>query len=299
MWPDQLLAPIFLLAYLFLNNKRWLFLGLTLGLALITKQTAAYMVLIFLVASKNRLKIFAGITIPIVFMIIYLFITGAENNFYQQTFVYIFFYHAGNKLQQLWPTVGQIIVLITVFGPPIIIGVLKKRYLLVLLTIFGMLGMFTRFSYFHLQPALPFLALLMGESILNLPIVILVAGLCFKTFGAEPKFLNKQILENAKTINSYILPGSKTLFLTSFDHYYWLTNTIPVGKYFTTSTPWNLAYPGVSKKIIEGLITDRPKFVVIDTRPGEISDFVHQYYQSVLKLTDGTGIFEYNPMSGR
>lgn len=295
MWPDQFLAPMFLLAYLALSAKRYFLLGLMLGLALITKQTAAYFIVAMALFTKTR--VLAGITIPLAFLAIFLAATGSFGEFYDQTVRYILFYHAGNKLQQLWPTLGQVAVLSVIFLPAIAVGILRKKYLLVALTVAGSLGMFTRFSYFHLQPALPFLAILIADSwVLAIPAVLFFAKVMLADFGQPAKFLTPQILDNARVINQYIAPGEKTLILSSNDHYYFLTGTFPVGDFFTTSTSWNLAYPGIDEKITSALTADKPKFVVYEKGPENVSNFITQNYRLVLKLSDGTGIFEYNPV---
>lgn len=302
MWPDQLLAPIFLLAYLAFKLKRYFALGLFLGLALITKQTAGYFILVMILATKSRLKILAGTIIPIFMALIYLWKINVLADFYQQTLVYIVFYHIGSNLQKLWPTIGQTILLLAIFLPTLIIGIIRKKYLLVGLVVSASLGMFTRFSYFHLQPALPFLALLMVDIKAWLSLVFLIIffiKVFLTTFGAEPKFLGQDEINNANTISQYIQPGQKTLILTSSDHYYFLTKTVPIGNFFTTSTPWNLVYPGVQERIINDLITEKPKFIVFEKGPEKITKFILKNYRLVLKLSDRSGIFEYYPMSLR
>lgn len=302
LWPDQLLAPLFLLCYLTYTSKKYFLLGLFLGLALITKQTAAYFILvIFLTTNFHQWpKVILGLSLPLAITLISLITQNSLIPFFQQTIIYILSYHAGNVLQQLWPTLTQILVLTVIFLPTLVLGTLQKKYLLVFLTVSASLGMFTRFSYFHLQPALPFLALLITLTPLTFPIGLLAFGLFLRSFinnfQTAPKFLTPQTLNTAKIINQYLPPGSKTLILTSSDHYYYLTKTIPVGKYFTTSTPWNLSYPGVEEKIIRGLVLDHLEFVVIDDRPGKITDYIHQNYNFVLKLPDGSGIFKNNPV---
>lgn len=298
MWPDQLLAPIFLAAYICLQNKKYWLLGLFLGLSLITKQTAAYFVLGIIILSKNFKKTVPGIIIILFFLILYLLWNQNFRQFWEQTVVYIFSYHAKNSLQILWPNKQQIIILLLIFSPVILV----KKSKLTFLTVLASLGIFTRFGYFHLQPALPFLALLIAESRIN--ILVLPAALFFlkvilTTFGAEPKFLSQEILNNAKIISQYLHPGEKILILTPSDHYYWLTKTKPIGNFFTTSTPWNLDYPNIQEKIIKDLILDKPKFVIIDGQANKITDFVKRNYHPVLKLSDGSGIFENNPVGVR
>lgn len=302
LWPDQLLAPIFLLAYLALGNRKWFLLGFSLGLALLTKQTAIYFIGVVLVAThRNWRPILAGAILPFGLALGYLVRISVLAEFYEQAIAYILTYHVGSSLQQLWPTLGQAGVLAAIFLPALFFGIRQKKYLLFALTIAASLGMFTRFSYFHLQPALPFLALLAaGNSVrwLLLPVSwALALRLLVNSYQAEPKFLTAETIASAKTISQYLPAGTKTLILTPSDHYYWLTKTRPVGNFFTTSTPWNLLYPGVAEKILAALASERPKYVVVSPdKPAVFLNYVRDNYQEVLKLPDGSGIFEYNPV---
>jgi len=298
-WPDQLLAPLFLAAYLSLQNKKYFLVGIFLGVSLITKQTAAYFILVVFLVTNFRFwpKIIFGLLIPVVITLISLISLNSLIPFFQQTIIYIFSFHAKNQLQQLWPNLTQTLVMTAIFGPPLLLGLVKKKYLLVFLTIAASLGMFTRFSYFHLQPALPFLVLLIPP-ISPIPLIILIMFSRFLiiNFHLSPKFLEPQVITTAQIINHYLPPGSKTLILTSNDHYYWLTKTIPVGNFFTTSTPWNLAYPNIEDRIIRSLEIEQPKFVVISDKDNKIAAYIRKKFVKILKLPDGSGIFENYPV---
>lgn len=294
MWPDQLLAPLFAASWLCFQNKKYFLLGIFLGLSLLTKQTAAYFVLGMIVLAKGNKKTLLGTFLVLTCLVLYLLWNQSFRQFWEQTVVYIFSYHARNSLQILWPNKQQSVVLLFIFLPIIF----TRKFRLIFLIILASLGIFTRFSYFHLQPALPFLAILIAESkiFFALPALLFFLKVMAANYGMEPKFLTTQILANSKIINQYVPPGEKTLILTSSDQYYFLTKTRPIGNFFTTSTPWNLAYPGIEEKIIRDLSLEKPKYIVFEKGPEKITRFVLKNYRSVLKLTDGASIFEYNPM---
>lgn len=93
--------------------------------------------------------------------------------------------------------------------------------------------------------------------------------------------------------------------MTSSDHYYWLTGTVPVGNFFGSSIPWNFNYPGVQEKTVNDLYREEPRFVVLGScfevnkvcyQPREIASYIESHYRLVSKLSDGAGIFEYNPV---
>ncbi len=307
LWPDQLLAPIFLGAYWCHQNKKYFFLGLLLGLALLTKQTAGYFVLGLFLLTKS-LKVVPGLAAALFLVIAYFVFNNNFGGFFEDGIRYILTYHAGNSLQVLWPNKSQLIVTGLVFLPALVIGLQSRRRLL-LLTLLAALGIFTRFEYFHLQPALPFAAMLLSGSLLTIPFLAVFAFLFLRFFVSNSslpaRFVTADILANAKTVNSVIAPGSRTFFFNSWDHYYYLTDTLPAGNYFVSQTPWNWSYPGVEEKFIRIMETDKPKHVVMGScfqlknvcyRPEKIAVYLNRNYREVLKLSDGTGIFEYNPV---
>lgn len=308
-WPDQFLAVFFLAVYLCLQNRQFFLGGIFLGLAIVTKQTAFYFVSITLLTTKplHWPKIVTGLLIPIFLTLALLTVNQSLNNFFQQSVIYILSFHAGNKWQQLWPNLNQIFVISIIFGLPLIMGLVKKQNILVLLTVASSLGIFTRFSYFHLQPSVPFLVILLSlikpKWKFTIPFLLSIIFLFIKfsvnNFQFPPKFLNSQTITTAVIISKYIPPKTETLILTSNDHYYWLTQTIPVGYFFTTSTPWNLAYNNIEEKIITNLKQNPPKFVVIDQRINKITSYIRACYRPILELPDGSSIFEYNPMCSR
>lgn len=312
LWPDQLLAPLFLAAWLFFSQKKFFLLGITLALALLTKQTAAYFVFgLALIAIKSWRRLLVGGIFVFILAGFYFAISNNFADFWQQTVVYIFSYHVGNALQTLWPNRQQIIITVLVFLPAIAIGI-KNNWRLVVLMVLAGLGIFTRFEYFHLQPALPFAALILGESFFARPFFLIFALIFIKsavrTIDLPPRFYTSDILTNAKAINFLIPRGDRTLIINSWDHYYYLTGTLPVGNFFFSSTPWNWSYDNLQQKEVEILSREQPKFVVFSScfrisdicyEPGIIDLFIKSHYRQVLKLPDGTGIFENNPVSVR
>lgn len=319
MWPDQLLAPIFLLGYQAVKTQRYLLLGVAVGLALMTKQTAAYTALVLIAAmavgrtgTGSWWRFLAGSAAVFGIILLYLLQSQSGPFFIAQAWTYIITYHAGNTLQQLWPTGGQMVVLLLVFAPPIFFGLHRRRYFLVIMTLAATLGMFTRFSYFHLQPALPFLAMLVSINLLNIPFYLVLLYLCVKmmigAFASEPRFLTREIINNARIINRFVPAGEKTLIFTSWDHLYWLTGTVPVGHFFGSSIPWNFNYPGVQERIVKDLSTEKPRYVVLGKcfvakgtcyRPEKVTEYVSSHYRQVSELSDGTGVFEDDPVGLR
>lgn len=316
-WPDQLLAPLFLLIYWAVRQKNHWLIGVVIGLALMTKQTAAYFVLgtgIMLVVKRSQVsylaKVLSGAAAVLGFVTIWLVLTGNLRPFFEETIKYVLTYHAGNMVETIWPTKYQIVVMLLVFGPATLIGLWRKKIAIVALMFLAALGIFTRFSYFHLQPALPFVALLLAENLGLTVLPYLVFLFIFvraylRDWRQPPRFLGNSDYQNALEINQYVRPGERTLIIASQDHYYYLTNTLPVGGFFVSSTPWNLNYPGIQERYIENLTKYRPNFVFLGKcmwekgvcyQPEKIRDYTLNNFRRVSELPDGTGVFENNPV---
>ncbi len=315
-WPDQLIAPFLLFAYLLFRKKKFFLTGLFLGLAVLTKQTAGYfatgLVLLSVLQERKILspsKIILGSAVPALILIPWFLANHNFPAFFAQAGVYILTYHAKNPLQIQYPTLRETLTVTLVFLPPLLVALYRQRFSLALLTVLASLGVFTRFSYFHLQPALPFIALLIGETpILLFPYAVFVLVFIrffVRSFNQPAEFLTPDILSNAKIINRYLPPGSHTLFVNTWDHYYYLTKTLPVGNFFVSSTPWNLNYDGIQDKLTQNLAKNQPEYVVFNDcfflknqcfRPEKVKAYLFANYREILKLPDGTGIFQYYPV---
>lgn len=315
LWPDQLLAPIFLAAFLLCQKKKYFCLGIAIALALLTKQTAVYfalgigaLLLMDKTGARNWARLLAGAAVVLAMTGFYFLANQNFAEFWEQTIVYIFSYHVGNSLQTLWPNRSQLLAMGLFYFPAVLIGLRSKRKEL-FLAILASLGIFTRFEYFHLQPALPFIAMLLASSSLSLPFVIifllLFSNFFYRNYHAPPRFYTPEILSNAAMINTFIPKGSKTLIINAWDHYYYLTGTLPVGNFFFSSTPWNWSYGRLQEKEVSILEKERPEFVVYGScfwtrgtchQPEAIGSYIRGHYQEVLKLADGASIFKNNPV---
>lgn len=285
---------------------------------MLTKQTAAYFVLgigVLLLIGKtgfrNWARLLAGTAAVLALSAVYFFFNQNFTDFWEQAVVYVFSHHVGNSLQTLWPNRSQIPTVGLLYLPAVAIGLRSKRKEL-FLAILASLGIFTRFEYFHLQPALPFIAILLASRGVALPFLLiflfLFSRFFVRNYQLPPRFYTPEILSSAATINTLIPKGSETLIINTWDHYYYLTGTLPVSNFFFSSTPWNWSYDRLQEKEIEILEKEQPKYVVYGScfkinnicyQPEITGQYVRSHYQKILKLADGTSIFENNPVGAR
>lgn len=305
IWVDHLLAPLFLGVYLALTRKKYFLLGLLLGLALITKQTAVYILVpIIIFLRSDWRKIFPALVLPLIFTVVFLIFTNGLQGFFNSTIHYILTYHTRDPYQSQWPTISQFIATCVVFLP----AIFTRNRQLQFFTFFGALGIFTRFEYFHLQPALPFLALIFSSTFIIFPFYLIFTIIFVKFFirdlSNQNRFFTPDYYTTAKEINSYVPSGGRTLFINTWDHYYYLTGTLPAGNFFVPSAPWTLNYDGIQNK----LISSTPEYIFYNScfatknicyEPEKFKNFLVANYKRISKLSDGTGVFQYNPVGLR
>lgn len=301
LWVDQLLAPIFLGAYISIKEKKWLLLGVLLGLSLLVKQTAIYFAILMFFISGNKLKTVSGGALVGFFSLMYFLINQNFLGFVESGVKYILLFHSGYELQRQLPNLYQMAVIIIIFAPAILTGLFKRKFLLLGILVTASMGIFTRFEFFHFQPSLPFLAMLLAIS----PIGILAWGMFLifflryfiTSFHQPPRF---------DLTNRLKVSREKTLFINTWDQGYFLTDTLPAGNFFVPSTPWTMDYPGNQEKIVENIKRFKPKILYMNDcfevkeycyKPKIITGYIQKNYLKVGKLADGTGIFKNNPMS--
>ena len=192
LWFDLALTPLALLIFYLLWRQKFFWAGLVLGISILVKQTAVWFLVpviweIWVVSppslklwrvkemGKNICLLAFGVVTPLIGLIVYLLFTGTLGDFYFWTIKFGIFYlpHASGQVEL--PTLKQLISLSIPFASILfiliafILRVIKiknqnNRLILILLiwSITASLGVLPRWSNFHFQPALPFLAIISG-----------------------------------------------------------------------------------------------------------------------------------------
>ncbi|MDP2649593.1 MAG: glycosyltransferase family 39 protein [bacterium] len=323
LWFDLLLAPLSLLVFYFLWEKKYFWTGIFFGLSLLIKQTAFWFLIpIFFTFWINKnfklkplLNFSLGIVVLVILSLLYLIKLGILPEFYQWAINFGLFYLPRQPGQVLLPTFKNIGAMSVPYGF-LLIGIwfllkrkLKEKNLLLVLmvwSIFGFMGAFSRWEYFHFQPSLPFLAILSGIVITNfkismkkdlLPLLVLVfivTGTIYLqvrfyslNWQKPTRFFESDILETASWIKSNTTPGEKIYILNSWDHLYALSGTLPAVSPLIHTLPWHLEYPGMQEKYVSDLATNKPKMIVFQPysqtglgsyRPAKIDKFIQENY---------------------
>lgn len=326
-WFDLVLAPLGLLTFYFLNEKRTFWSGLLFGIALSIKQTAFWFFLPILITFwlirefrfRPFLRFCLGLIIPLIFCLFYLLGTGLIKEFYQWAINFGIFYLPKAPGQVLLPTIKQVLALGAPYGFCLLAVVLmiKKQisekdvnlmFLFLVWSLFGVLGVFSRWEYFHFQPSLPFLSILSGMVIfqliplmkkrLNLLILMFLISVLIGSFYLQQRFyrlnwekptrfFEDEILQVAVWLKENTEPLEKIYILNSWDHLYALSNTLPAVSPLIHTLPWHLEYPGMQEKYVADLKMIKPRIIVFEPyrekglgsyKPEKIDNYLNENY---------------------
>lgn len=321
LWIDSF-VPIFLLSSFYFLHKpsersKHLFgSGLMLGLALLFKQVTAPLIaflgLLMWWETKKISKVvpyFAGIAVPVIFLIIYILSIGVWQDFiyWTVTFNLTTFAQMGRK----YPDFTGLVRASPVFATALVTWIFyfskeKSDKLLLLGTFFfgGLVYSYARFDYIHLQPALPFAILIsvyffmqvrkkLTSVILGYFLIYFLLTIPFYRvhIGDRVLFFGELEREIVRKVENLTTSGDRTFALGTTPHLYQMTNTLPPGDVFVFQFPWFMVE--AEERVLSGIIRDPPEVVVRDrdTTVGgqrfikfmpKINKHVERYY----KVTD-------------
>src|SRR5258708_5849650 len=281
VWPDLFIVPFLLFTFLLLIHKKYFFAGIAIGLALLTKQTAAlYIVtsMLYIVFTEKDFRklinfLFGGLIIGIPFLL-NLISQKSLVDFVNWTIIYPSKYWTKFPgYVQLSPTLRENLILLILFLPLVFLVLKASRkifadknfLLLFVFLICGIVGVYPRFSFFHFQGALAFLIILYlylvkNKYILLIPVFLILIfqhnqiNLKGDRFWSQSDLDLAQIIENDSIIN-------KPIYLLGVpSQYYVFANRLP-------NTPWldgfgwYLEIPGIQEKIIKDFDQNQPSTI--------------------------------------
>lgn len=328
VWPDLVLITPILFATWSLLNKKYLFAGIFLGLALLVKQTAVFYIagscFYILLLEKNKIinlvKIIFGVLVLSLPFISNLFFQHSFLDFINWTIIYPSKYWTKFPgYVELSPTLKENAILLVLFLPLafLILKANKKIFtdkpflLLFGFLLCGMLGVYPRFSFFHFQPALVFLVILLTvvfqyvdikESFLTpfyIALVILIVVLMHNSIviGGD-RFWDKSDLNLAKVIQDKTPSGKPTYLLGFNSNLYAFAGRLP-NKPWADNFGWYLEIPGVQEEIVKSLSKDMPSAIFWRTpdpgnwydlgayQPQLITNWIKTNYNRVAEVQPG------------
>ena len=293
LWFDLALVPFALLFYAKLRDKKYFHAGLFFALGVLIKQTFIWFLIPTLysflkegTSFKKYLKFAYGSLVVLSIFIGLLFTFGIADDFYNWAIKFGIFYLPSASGQVLFPTIKSFIFA----ALPFIFVILDLSLLPWILA--GLLGVYPRWELFHFQPALPFLAVIISNTIFsknNVLFKILIAifisiyilmGIS-RSVGNTTRFYDTDVQTVVSAVNkdSEIV---KTIYVANYwDNIYALTGKVPATKPLIPYIPWYLNYEGDRESIIKGLKTNIPERIIIGERDDnftEFYEFVSRFY---------------------
>lgn len=342
-WFDIAALPFLLLAYLFSfqyledgKSKSLFFAGLFLSLSVIIKQiTIIYLGLFFIFyllkvrkfIKKDLVNLIGGVLLGLLPFGSWLILTKTLKEFWQWTILYPlmewskFPGYVNYLIPKKGLAVSVLLTLPLLVLPQNIRKYLKDWLLLLSLTYFlaAVIAIYPRFSYFHFQPALAFLLILiavlsrkLSAQSLNYYLVLLVlltGGIIFLTgaasSGKEIRFYDAKEQEISQKIIQMSNFTKRVYLLGLNSSQYVFTKTLPPD-HWSDNFGWYLEIPGVQEWSLAGFKETLPEYIfwrvpdpgpwyALGTyQPKQITEYIRQHYKKTDKIEPNIEIWKKN-----
>lgn len=308
LWFDLGVAPLALLIYYFLRQKKYLWAGVSWGLAFLTKQTAFWFLVpigLYLIGNfriKNIKNIILGTLIIFASAALVLLALGIWGDFIRWAFEFGILQLPRAEGQVYLPGLRQLVASLLPFAIlfPLVLEKGRKNTDLIVWAFFGLLGIYPRFELFHFQPALPFLAIGAGivlSKFINkkFVLVLLAVGYLFsiyilvgKLWLKGTRFFEPEVLEVASYIKENTKPGEEIYVINAWDSLYTLSDTVPAIRPWIPHLSWYMELPGIQDEIVSDLAENNPRLIVQGEyeetglsayRPAKVDEYLSQNYK--------------------
>lgn len=280
LWFDLAIVPPILLATYCLLQKRYFWSGLFFGTAALTKQTSALFIIVsslfIILKNKNFKNLFyflAGPLILFLILLVRLMTEEAVSGFFNWTTIYPFTYWSkipGYIEMALTNRQWFVVVLLSL---PVFFLLFRKNYILYsVFYILTLVTVYPRFSFFHLQLAIAFSAVLFGIFLKNFRVSFLVpSAYCLVVFvfisipilktnwQKETRFLGENDLRLASVIKKET--GNSVYLLGPHSALYVLSGELPP-KPWADNFGWYFEIPEVQEETIRRWEQNPPEAVV-------------------------------------
>lgn len=276
LWFDNALTLPVLLSFYFYQSNNGKKMSLALLVAVLIKQTAVIYIALYalLIVKRKQKKLFLDLvkvlSLGAIFLLTFLLLSNNLNDFLNWTFWYPFKYWSSFPGYVAFNLTKRDIVILILISAPVLISVIKKNYGIALLFVAALIGVYPRFSYFHLQPALAVSAISLGLLTYSKKQFILVTFFIgfVLYYIAKPgvqlwqvRFWGTSEFVLASQINE-IVPASSSLFLLGVpSQYYILTNHVPP-KPWLDNYGWYYEMPGATGRVFDSFEQNPPDYII-------------------------------------
>lgn len=300
LWFDLYMGVLAFCSFYFVRKRKWFWGGFFWALAFISKQTAVWFLLPILLEMVKNLQehykskqnihyrlsfkkisrfVFGTLTVIIPFTAI-LAVLGILPDFrnWAVKFGILILPKAQGQIQL--PAIKTLIV--AVFPYLVFVPLLAKRKSkninLFFWALAGGLGAYPRFEYFHLQPAIYFIAIaaaLVISDFANLKKTIkavlafyflaylyLFAGYFMRNFHEGVRFYENDVRDVVSFIKYSTKENDRIFVLNWWDNIYALSGTLPSTNPWVPQLSWYTEMRGVQEKMVEDLKNYPPKLII-------------------------------------
>ncbi len=308
LWFDLYLTLFGLITFYLVKEKKYLYAGIVWALAFLTKQTAIWFLIPIAIdltktSNKNFVPFVKGLVGVFILFVAILFLTGLRSDYWKWAIDFGIFKLPSASGQIQFPAVRTLLISLFPLSAILIWFSTHKSRHLAVWVVAGALGAIPRFEYFHFQPALPFLAIILAELFsefrskkltikILLSVYLVVLSIVFlkyfiRDWNLEDRFLDNPTLLVAHTIDEQTQDGSYIYVDNAWDNIYALSNTLPATRPWIPYLPWYISLPGVQEEMVTDLINTKPVYIVVGQFANQglgsyesapISAYVKDYY---------------------
>ncbi len=287
LWFDLMLAPLSLFTYYLMIQKKYFWSGVVWALMFLTKQTAVWFLIpmgITILQNKtekfnlSKSTFFGALSVIGLFTLI-LIVFGIFPDFYNWAIKFGVFILPGSQGQIQLPDIKNLIIAIfpfTIFLP-FLLNKKTRNVILLLWAMVGAMGVYPRFEYFHIQPALPFLAIVLGlvitqikrKGLVKLFMIFYLVGSIYlfanyfmRNWREGTRFLEADVASIVSYVKNNTQENEKIFVLNWWDNIYPLTKTIPATDPWVPQLAWYQNTSGIQEKEIEDLKSSKPKLIL-------------------------------------
>lgn len=347
LWFDTAIVPLILLALFFasrwsqkIGDGRWNLIsaGLFFAVAALIKQTAAIFLIFFLIfvffrskRKREALYLFLGSVLLLTPLFVRLAQEGALLDFWRWT-VWYPLTEWGNFPGYVQMTIGKhdAIILVLLLAPLTLLLVRAKLLkdanlrLLLLMLAGGLIAVYPRFSFFHFQPALTFLAIVYAflfnrlkkahmflvSCYLLLVTVFIARPVLTQDWQKEARFFGQEDKMLAQKIKDATLQGERVFLLGLHSNVYSIAGVLPP-KRWTDNFGWYLESAGVQEEILLWWENNPPALVFWRTpsqgnwfdlgtyQPRKIAAWVEEHYTKDKEVKPGIWLWTLRQVQGK
>lgn len=322
LWFDLLLTPFSVVLFYLVSKKRYFWTGIVWVVMFLTKQTAVWFLIpigIKVISEQlavNSIKrlIFGSLIVAIPFLLILLGF-GILPDFWNWAVNFGLFVlpRAGGQIQL--PDIKNVIVAGFPFAVfiPFLLNKKNRNLNLLAWVIAGVIGTYPRFEYFHFQPAIPFLAMVIAIVVTGvkqnkliktfltfyiLGSVYLFANYFMKNWNEGTRFYEKDVQNLVAYVKQNTNSGDAIFVMNWWDNIYPLTGTLPATNPWVPQLSWYQEGSGIQEKEVDNLRISKPKLILMQRyseiglasyKPLKLYDYIIANYKLKEKV-DGINI---------